>query len=49
LLDFSASWGAAGLGHSHPAFIAALQRAANNQAGASILSGTNETTVSLAE
>ena len=49
LLDLSASWGAAGLGHSHPAVIAALQQAAENQAGASILSGCSETTVSLAE
>lgn len=49
ILDLSASWGAAGLGHSHPALVAALQKAAGNQAGASILSGTSEATVSLAE
>lgn len=49
ILDLSASWGAAGLGHSHPAVVAALHKAASNQAGASILSGTSETTVSLAE
>lgn len=49
LLDLSASWGAVGLGHSHPAIVSALQQAASNQAGASILSGTSETTVSLAE
>lgn len=49
LLDLSASWGAVSLGHSHPAICTALQKAAGNQAGASILSGTSETTVSLAE
>ncbi len=49
LLDLSASWGAASLGHGHPALIDALQQAANNQAGASVLSATSETTVSLAE
>ncbi|MEQ9491407.1 MAG: aspartate aminotransferase family protein [Alphaproteobacteria bacterium] len=49
ILDLSASWGAAGLGHSHPALVAALQKASSNQAGASILSGTSEATVSLAE
>jgi 4-aminobutyrate aminotransferase len=49
LLDLSASWGAASLGHAHPALSEALQRAVSVQAGASILSSTNETTVSLAE
>lgn len=49
LLDLSASWGAASLGHSHPAIRAALDRAMANQAGASILSGTNEPAVELAE
>ncbi len=49
LLDLSASWGAAGLGHSHPAVIDALHRAATNQAGASVLSVPSEATVSLAE
>lgn len=49
LLDLSASWGAAGLGHSHSAIRTAVGRALANQAGASILSGTNEPAVELAE
>ena len=49
LLDLSASWGAASLGHSHPAIRTAVERALANQAGASILSGTNEPAVELAE
>jgi 4-aminobutyrate aminotransferase len=49
LLDLSASWGAASLGHSHPALIEAVSRAVANQAGASILSSTNDTTIALAE
>lgn len=34
LLDFSASWGAASLGHSHPAIREAVGRALSDQAGA---------------
>ncbi len=49
LLDLSASWGAASLGHSHLAIRDAVDRALANQAGASILSGTNEPAVELAE
>ncbi|MFD2741576.1 aspartate aminotransferase family protein [Sulfitobacter aestuarii] len=49
LLDLSASWGAASLGHSHPVLRAAVDRALSDQAGASILSGTNEPAVALAE
>jgi len=49
LLDLSASWGAASLGHSHPALVAAVSKAVANQAGASVLSATNETIVSLGE
>ena len=49
LLDLSAAWGAASLGHSHPAIRSAVDRALANQAGASILSGTNEPAVDLAE
>jgi len=49
LLDFSASWGAAGLGHSHPALREAVNRALSNQAGASHLSSANLPAVELAE
>lgn len=49
LLDLSASWGAASLGHSHPVLVEAVSKAVSNQAGASVLSATNETIVSLAE
>ncbi|NNE23532.1 MAG: aspartate aminotransferase family protein [Rhizobiales bacterium] len=49
LLDLSASWGAASLGHSHPALIEAVTSALSNQAGASVLSSTNEAVVGLAE
>lgn len=49
LLDFSASWGAASLGHSHPALRAAVTRALESQAGASHLSGANLPAVELAE
>lgn len=49
LLDFAASWGAASLGHSHPAVRAAVDRALSDQAGASYLSSANEGCVLLAE
>ena len=49
LLDLSASWGAASLGHSHPALINAVCAALENQAGASVLSATNKAAVKLAE
>ncbi|MDX0694595.1 aspartate aminotransferase family protein [Sinorhizobium medicae] len=49
LLDFSASWGAASLGHSHPAIREAVDRALSDQAGASYLSTANEPCVLLAE
>jgi 4-aminobutyrate aminotransferase len=49
LLDFSASWGVASLGHSHPALRAAVTRALETQAGASHLSGANLPAVELAE
>lgn len=49
LLDFAASWGAASLGHSHPAVRGAVDRALSDQAGASYLSSANEACVLLAE
>lgn len=49
LLDFAASWGAASLGHSHPAIREAVNRALSDQAGASYLSSANEPCVLLAE
>jgi 4-aminobutyrate aminotransferase len=49
LLDFSASWGAASLGHSHPAIREAVGRALDSQAGASHLSSANAPAVELAE
>jgi 4-aminobutyrate aminotransferase len=49
LLDFAASWGAASLGHSHPALREAVNRALSDQAGASYLSAANEPCVLLAE
>ncbi len=49
LLDFSASWGAASLGHSHPAVRQAVTRALESQAGASILSSANLPALGLAE
>jgi 4-aminobutyrate aminotransferase len=49
LLDFSASWGAASLGHSHPALRKAVAAAMESQAGASYLSSANLPAVELAE
>jgi len=49
LLDFAASWGAASLGHAHPAVREAVDRALSDQAGASYLSTANEPCVLLAE
>lgn len=49
LLDLSASWGAASLGHGHPVLRAAVNRALANQAGASVLSASNAPAVELAE
>lgn len=49
LLDFSASWGAAALGHSHAKLHHAVLEALADQAGASILSSANLPSVRLAE
>lgn len=49
LIDFSASWGAASLGHAHPALRSAVARAMESQAGASYLSSANLPAVELAE
>ncbi|WP_295811788.1 aspartate aminotransferase family protein [uncultured Nitratireductor sp.] len=49
LLDFAASWGAASLGHGHPALAESVNRALTDQAGASYLSTANEPCVLLAE
>lgn len=49
LLDFSASWGAASLGHGHPALVEAVARAIANPAGASILSAANAPATELCE
>ncbi len=49
LLDLSASWGAASLGHAHPALRDAVTAAFERQAGASTLSTANEPAILLAE
>lgn len=49
LIDFSASWGAASLGHGHPAIVDAVTRTLKNMPSASILSTTHEPGVALAE
>lgn len=49
LLDLSASWTADGLGHAHPAIVAAITRAAARGAGASVLSAAHTDAVLLGE
>ncbi|MGO4724217.1 MULTISPECIES: aspartate aminotransferase family protein [unclassified Inquilinus] len=49
VIDFSASWGAASLGHGHPALVEAVGRAVATMPGASLLSLINEPAVALAE
>ena len=49
LLDLSATWTAAGLGHGHPEITAAITRAAQNPAGAGGLSAVHPDSVGLAE
>lgn len=48
-LDLSASWGAVGLGHGHPAIVEAVARAIAAPAGASVLSATHPDVILLAE
>ncbi len=49
LIDFSASWGAASLGHGHPALVEAVTRTLRHMPSASILSTVHEPAVALAE
>ena len=49
VLDFSASWGAASLGHGHPALVEAVARTVAHMPSASILSTIHEPAVVLAE
>ena len=49
LLDLSAAWGSASLGYGHPRLTEAIERAARNPAGASVLSAIPEPAVRLAE
>src|ERR1019366_9902551 len=49
LLDLSATWTAAGLGHGHPKVVEAIVKAAKNPPGASALSAVHPDAVGLAE
>ena len=49
LLDFAGSWGAAGLGYSHPAISEAINKSSKSMASASLLSYATEPAISLAE
>ena len=49
LLDLTSTWTAAGLGHGHPAVVAAMTAAARNPAGAGGLSAVHPDSVGLAE
>jgi len=49
LLDFSGSWGAAGLGYNHAAIVESIGKAARSMASASLLSYVTEPAISLAE
>lgn len=49
LIDLAASWGAMGVGHGHPAIVAAVTKAIGAPAGASVLSATHPDAILLAE
>ncbi len=49
LLDFSASCSAASLGYAHPAYVAAVERAVRDPAGATVLTSANLPATRLAE
>ena len=49
LLDFAGSWGAAGLGYSHPEITNAISIASKNMASSSLLSYASEPAILLAE
>ena len=49
LLDFAGSWGAAGLGYSHPAITEAISKASQSMASSSLLSYASEPAITLAE
>lgn len=48
VIDLSASWTATGMGHAHPAVVAAAERALRAAPGGSVLSGTHPDAVLLA-
>lgn len=49
LLDFSSSCGAVSLGHGHPAYVAAVERAVRSPGGATVLTNANLQATELAE
>ena len=49
LLDFAGSWGAAGLGYSHPAITESISKASKSMASSSLLSYASEPAILLAE
>lgn len=48
VIDLSASWTATGMGHAHPAVVAAAEQALRRAPGGSVLSGTHPDAVRLA-